>query len=452
MVTDDIYYGRRGAPPTDAAQLPLDLSGAIRQTLYDIYEGTISPEKDLQPEMFSGIWETLNIAAAKGYGEAGDTADAFLEEIRHNTGVFAAFKVHSMQHHMAGFLTGSDGRLRSFDEWREDAAKVASHHCGAWLRTEYDTAVKRAHQAAEWHRFEAERDVLPNLRWVPSTAVEPDSVHRQYWGIVRPLGDAFWDAHKPGDRWGCQCSLEATDDPATRAPGATGPDAAPGLAGNPGKTAQLFSQDHGYFPEKCSVCPYYQGSGKGPQNRVKDCYDCPFVQHCLPITTEVVKRYPNGGVIEKHSSFKDKLRAAKDPASLTNEERRKQADAERIMRVAELAASRGSHVEIMTEIHRKSPDYRRFFGELIGTKYEGKCPDLRIDGKFYEHEGFESEKNAITHMISKGLKQCNRLIIESGDLPLRYIKKNIHLRVTRERQEIDEVRLVTSSGLVQIYP
>lgn len=71
---------------------------------------------------------------------------------------------------MAAKLVDSNGALKPFDRWLNDVLPIASHQCGSWLRTEYDTAVIRAQQAAEWKRFERDKDVLPNLKWVPSTS------------------------------------------------------------------------------------------------------------------------------------------------------------------------------------------------------------------------------------------------------------------------------------------
>lgn len=83
-------------------------------------------------------------------------------------------------------------------------------------------------------------------------------------------------SHKPGDEWGCQCGWEATDDPVTDNSGLGGEriEPSPGLKGNPARTAQLFSDDHPYFPSDCSKCAF-----KGVQltlftNRTKDCYHC----------------------------------------------------------------------------------------------------------------------------------------------------------------------------------
>jgi len=74
---------------------------------------------------------------------------------------------------MARLLTGDNGQLRPFREWVKLAEPISDHHNRVWLRTEYDTAVRRAAQARDWMQFREERDALPNLRWVPSTAVTP---------------------------------------------------------------------------------------------------------------------------------------------------------------------------------------------------------------------------------------------------------------------------------------
>lgn len=127
------------------------------------------------------------------------------------------FKVHRMQSDMARLLTDSNGDLKPFNQWANDVLPIASHQCGAWLRTEYDTAVVRAHQAADWQQFLREADVLPNLKWMPSTSPNPGADHQLFWNTVRPINDPFWNEHRPGDRWNCKCSLTSTDEPCTAA-------------------------------------------------------------------------------------------------------------------------------------------------------------------------------------------------------------------------------------------
>lgn len=227
-------------------------------------------------ELLNGITETLNSAVSDDFmAEYPDLC----ETIRHNNEVFSAFKVHDECSRMAKLLLDGDGKLKGFEQWARDVEPIASHHNKVWLRTEYDQALRRAQQARDWKQYEEESDVLPNLRWVPSTAAHPGADHMPFWNTVRPINDPFWSEHKPGDRWGCQCSLEATDDPATDIPEGTDRDnPAPGLDGNPAVTGHLFSETHPYYPSSCGSCPFYKGNpSDSPSNKAKDCGRCPFV-------------------------------------------------------------------------------------------------------------------------------------------------------------------------------
>ena len=205
---------------------------------------------DIEINLFNEICDRINEAARKGLDESGtvDPDDDFRTAILRNNEVFAAFKVHRMQNDMARLLLDSNGNLKPFEQWRKEVMPIASHQVGQWLRTEYNTAVLRAHQAADWQQFEREKDVLPNLRWMPSTSVNPGKDHMVFWGTVRPIDDPFWNEHRPGDRWNCKCDLSSTDDPVTEIPDFTKKvNPHPGLDNNPGKDGKLFSDTHPYI-------------------------------------------------------------------------------------------------------------------------------------------------------------------------------------------------------------
>ena len=259
------------------AATPIDLSKAVQKALKDIYEKKVNPHTEIQPDIFQGFVDTFDLAVTEGFKDSPAVSYDFKERILHSNEVFSAFKVHRMQEDMAARLLDDDGNIKSFEQFAEDVKGITSHQCRQWLRTEYDTAIKRAQLAADWQRFEDEKDVLPNLRWVPSTAAEPNAEHMAYWNTVLPVNHPFWSQHKPGDRWGCQCSLEATDDPVTKSP--TSIDHAdPGLDNNPGKDGRIFSESHPYFPDSCQDCPFNKGGVSGLfTNKAKDCYSCQYV-------------------------------------------------------------------------------------------------------------------------------------------------------------------------------
>lgn len=222
----------------------------LRRALRNIYSENFRPATDIEINLFDEICNKIDEATRKGFDESGavDPDDDFRAAILRNNEVFAAFKVHRMQNDMARLLLDSNGNLKPFEQWQKEVMPIASHQVGHWLRTEYDTAVLRAHQAADWQQFEREKDVLPNLRWMPSTSVNPGKDHMVFWGTVRPIDDPFWSQHRPGDRWNCKCDLSSTDDPVTEIPDFTTNDNPhPGLDNNPGKDGKLFSDTHPYI-------------------------------------------------------------------------------------------------------------------------------------------------------------------------------------------------------------
>ena len=90
-------------------------------------------------------------------------------------------------------------------------------------------------------------------------------------------------------------------------------------------------------------------------------------------------------------------------------------DTNDIMHIAECFASMGCIVKIPRPVHFKSEMYRMLFGGLIGTRYEKKCPDLCVDGKYYEYESYVRpwNKRKLSNMLSDGLRQSDRLIIDN---------------------------------------
>lgn len=123
----------------------------------------------------------------------------FYQNLRHSYEVFAAFKVHQMGRDMAAKLVDANGNLKPFDRWVRDVSGITSHQIGSWLRTEYDTAVIRAHAAADWQEFERNKDVMPNLRRMPTTSPEPEGSHARYrrMKLTLPVDDPFWNEHHP---------------------------------------------------------------------------------------------------------------------------------------------------------------------------------------------------------------------------------------------------------------
>lgn len=225
---------------------------ALAKGLEAIYKG-LNVRDEIEDHIFRETLRLFNEAAAKGFTDSDwpEVPDEFVNQIRTNNAIWSAFRVHRMQNDIASKLLDEDGQLKKFDRWVEDIKGMTSHYVGPWLRTEYSTAVIRAHQAADWKHFEAEADIFPNVRWMPTTSPQQDPLHRQYWEkkLTLPVNHPFWEKHRPGDRWNCKCTLQQTDEqvndevikdfyPVPQEPG---------LDNNPGKDGKLFSNTHPYI-------------------------------------------------------------------------------------------------------------------------------------------------------------------------------------------------------------
>ena len=102
-------------------------------------------------------------------------------------------------------------------------------------------------------------------------------------------------------------------------------------------------------------------------------------------------------------------------------------DDDDILAVADCLAESGHEVKILHAVHYRDPVYRKVFGELIGTRYYRKCPDLLVDGEFVEYESYTSNqpKNALRNMLHNGLSQSDSVIIRQSNLTDGYMLRAI---------------------------
>lgn len=339
--------------------------------------------------MWRELLRLLHEAAAQGLAR-GDYQprhnDEFLNAIRHSNEVFAAFKVHAMGKAMANKLYDEGGQLKPFKQWLNDVQNISSHHVGSWLRTEYNTSVLRAHAAADWQEFVRNKDVMPNLRWMPTTSPDAEASHRSYWEkkLTLPVDHPFWEKHHPQDRWNCKCRLEATDEPASPddlVEEMPAPQLQRGLDNNPGKDGHLINDTHPYFPENCARCPFYCPKGiknrikAAFQNRKKDCFKCPYIDKVLPssakklITAYNEKEWKhtyltdNGFVVTHKDRIKEAAKSKQEKEKYNKEKA-----------MCKVLADNGHFIEHLSDTEK--PD-----GMSYDITFDGMPADLkRIDG------------------------------------------------------------------------
>ena len=410
-----------------------------------IYKGDLDADQDLDRDFYQAVASVMHEAVEKGLkgSDAPTPDDYFHHQLTHSADVFAAFKVHRAQSDIAAQLIGEDGNLRPFREFQERVLPITSHQCGRWLRTEYNTAVIRAQRAAEWQQFLDEADVLPNLEWMPSTSANPGEDHQVFWGTILPVTDPFWNEHRPGDRWNCKCSLQATDAKPTARPRgfseiANAPQ--PGLDTNPGTDGAVFSPSHPYFPTSCSQCPFKatvpEDYSSGFTNATKDCMHCEYVRRHLPSYYDKSLTPPH---IEEYSVTElGSNKIFTSPMHGANE-------LEENIRLAKFIANKlGVDIHLLPRIATEKTSLRNEY--LPQGVPEGKNPDFLIGGVLYEGKSMlniepkaEQQKyiNGICHRLNEGKKQAGNVIIEIVDfIPRRTIHKAITSYLSQRKSTV----------------
>lgn len=105
-----------------------------------------------------------------------------------------------------------------------------------------------------------------------------------------------------------------------------------------------------------------------------------------------------------------------------------------------------------------SGDLSKLYDKLIkglekatSNSVHAKCPDLNVDGLWYEHEGFISNnpKNAFRNMIKDGLLQSTRLVIDKPNLTERFMKRELYNRINNG-EDIEEIWLRYQDGEIKL--
>lgn len=242
-----LYYPDGFTPTSDGT---FSLSDKIRNRILNrLRDKGFDVENEINPDLFDHTFNSLEQAVTKGFGkpEFGTPDYDFREQLRQNNAVFAAFKTHRQQNEMHALLTDENGNLKDFDRFRKDTAQIIENYNVNWLRTEYDTAVRCARFATDFRGYQANKDLYPNLKWLPSVSVHPREAHRGYYNKVWALDDPFLITHYPGCIWNCKCRATSTDEPVTENKSIPPVKSTPGLDQNPGISGSVFSPSHPYI-------------------------------------------------------------------------------------------------------------------------------------------------------------------------------------------------------------
>lgn len=372
-------------------------------------------------------------------------SDIMRQRLQRSNYIFSGMKTFHELNEAFPSLLDENGNRKSFERFLNDVRKIDSTYNSNYLRAEYNYVQASAQMAARWEEFAADGDRY-NLQYRTMGDNKVRPAHADLHGVTLPMSDPFWEEFYPPNGWNCRCTVvqvrkskyPTTDHDEAMALGelATGKDTKGIFRFNSGKEQKTFPDYNPYTIRRCKDCDIAKGKMKLafiPDNEL--CAACQLVQACYEKRDNEIK---HGDGIIRINRMVD-----------SND-----SDYPKLYEIAKHFAKDGATVELTPKMSRPSKfRYECIYGDLIGTKYEGKCPDLRINGLWYEHEGFitDNPKRAFSNMMSHGLKQSSRIIIDRPDLAERYMRRSIIGRITRG-EIIDEVWIREPNGeLTMLY-
>ena len=384
-------------------------------------------------ELWQYYYKHLNKALAEGYSPTiEETNTELVTSLKHNLARFSAFKETSFKQQIEASLT-KNGKVLSWQEFKAEANKLNVEYNRRWLQTEYNQTVANALSAQKYEEYIANKRIYPNLTYHAVHDERTRETHRAWDGLTLPVEHSFWKTHLPPNDWGCRCYVEPTADPVTEGVRMEEVPIKEAFANNPALSGEIFP-----------IIPYAKGMSEKAVKEVEKQVKKRLEKLGENYIEKVVKEYPNGGKI-----------------TISNLVNTEGSDYERVYNCCDFFAKQGKETTILPRFNSplKNELYQQLYADLQGTPYWGKCPDFKVGNKLYEHEGFLGDANTLsfkeafkkaTHMLGKGIKQSDKVVIDYTPCDYDSVIRTIEERI-KSGQIISEVWVLRNGTLERIF-
>ena len=384
-------------------------------------------------ELWQYYYKHLNKALAEGYNPTiEETNTELVTSLKHNLARFSAFKETSFKQQIEASLT-KNGKALSWQEFKAEANKLNIEYNRRWLQTEYNQTVANALSAQKYEEYIANKRIYPNLTYHAVHDERTRETHRAWDGLTLPVEHSFWKTHLPPNDWGCRCYVEPTANPVTEGVCTEDISIKESFANNPALSGEIFP-----------VIPYTKGMSEKAVKEVEKQVEKRLEKLGENYIEKVVKEYPNGGKI-----------------TISNLVNTEGSDYERVYNCCDFFAKQGKETTILPRFNSplKNELYQQLYADLQGTPYWGKCPDFKVGNKLYEHEGFLGDANTLsfkeafkkaTHMLGKGIKQSDKVVIDYTPCDYDSVIRTIEERI-KSGQIISEVWVLRNGTLERIF-
>lgn len=420
------------------------LFDGMMQTLYSIKGSEFRIEVLAKPKVQKFINAHAGVLDS-GFRQV-KMSDTMRRHLTRSDYIFSGIKTFHELNEAFPSLLDENGNRKPFERFLNDVRKIDSTYNSNYLRAEYNFVQSSAEMASKWEQFLEDGDRY-NLQYRTAHDGKVRPAHTALHGVTLPLSDPFWEEYYPPNGWNCRCTVVQVrkskypqtphDEAMALGEEALQRDSKGIFHFNAGKEQKTVPDYNPYTIRRCRDCDIAKGNTKLARQIVPDnelCAACKLLRSCEQQRAEIIRH--GKGIIE-----------------ISNMVNRSDNDFTRLMQVAEFFAGQGKKVVLTPKMTRPPKfDYDCVYGALKGTPFYGKCPDLNVDGAWYEHEGFvtANPKRAFSNMINDGMKQSDRLILDKPELTDAYMKRVITQRL-RDGHKITEVWLKEGEELRLLY-
>jgi SPP1 gp7 family putative phage head morphogenesis protein len=184
-------------------------SPIIEDFLFAIYKARLGGQK-LHAGLYNQTADKLMAAVMQKF--TGDFSyasaqNALSQYIRRNIFAFSAAKNFSQQKDLSMLVTDGTGKIKSFSQFRKDAAKVVDDYNKNWLEAEYNNTIASAQMAVKWNDFVDSMDETPYLEYSTVGDERVRASHAALDGLTLKVDSPVWNTMYPPNDWNCRCTV-----------------------------------------------------------------------------------------------------------------------------------------------------------------------------------------------------------------------------------------------------
>lgn len=154
------------------------------------------------PEYLDVIVKTNGILSS--VFQDNDISAKMLKSLKEDVFLFSGLKTHAQLTEASKLLLTDDNKIKSFNVFSNDVAKIKKNYNENYLEAEYDFAVGSAQMAERWDNFSDSDRYYLQYRTAGDSKVRES--HAKLNNITLPKNDVFWDKYFPPNGWRCRCN------------------------------------------------------------------------------------------------------------------------------------------------------------------------------------------------------------------------------------------------------